>query len=644
MNDTASTNEQEISLRDIYLIIKRNIGLIVLFPIVFAVLAALYVFFVADPVYKSEADLTIQTKSIQSRIEDKIETDVLAAFTTDQVETVATSRPILDKLIEEIRVSDHAPQKWRESRFDAAALAKNLKVKFAKPNTRGLADPSLSTLEVSAPDPQLAADIANAWARETNAALNLLPQERVRASIGILESEIARAGVGLTGAEQRFRAFSDSTNLPLNQAELSSSTAERAGLEALIAQSRQALVQTKAELTQRSRDLSVAASSVGVTADSTQALGVVANGQSLAQVKRNLDAQVATVQQRMFRANEALRRFNATNNAPLLRSRIAQNEIRLVEINAKLQSFESSSKALRSQLAQAQSDLKNQPELLSVQQELLSDPVISAAIQSQDPKLGDLVGLKLQSQEINIIYRDLLQKSIGLQSDLSTLIVEREAIQGEQKNRSFQLGSDRQQLAQLNKLAEPIALEARSAQSAFENARLQVSRLEGIADSQLRGISVENTNPEYQRLRTLVNDLNSGETRLNVTLQGYQTRAKQLDARIANLKRRVASDSVTSARIAQQLELTREQFKTLSQKVVDLKIEQASSKTLAQVLVPAFPASSPTQSSSLVILLAIVLGSLVGLIAPFIVEALRDPNAIPRVVARRVSSVLSAED
>ena len=204
MNESASNQEQEISLRDIYLILKRNIGLIVLFPVLFAILGALYVVFLADPVYKSEVDLNIQTKSIQSRIEDKIQTDVQAAFTTDQIETVASSRPILDRLIGEIRVSDNAPESWRAARFDAGALAKNLKVKFAKPNARGLTDPSLATLEVSAPDPKLAAEVANAWARETNAALNLLPQARVRDSIKTLQGEVARAGAGLDDAEKTF--------------------------------------------------------------------------------------------------------------------------------------------------------------------------------------------------------------------------------------------------------------------------------------------------------------------------------------------------------------------------------------------------------------------------------------------------------
>ena len=643
MNEPIPSQEQEISLRDVYLILRRNIVIILIVPAVFAVLAAIYAYFIADPVYKSESNLTIQTTPVQSKIESQIETSAIAVFTSDQIETLATSRPILDKLIALIKTSNNAPTNWRVERFDAGSLEKKLKVKFPKPNARGTTDASLVTLEVSAPDAKLAAEVANAWARETNVALNQLPQERVKDSINTLQGEVTRASQALSFAEKTYQDFNDKSNLSLNQAELSSATTERASLDPLISQTQQGLIQTRAELGQRNKDLSVASSTVGVTADATQALGVVTNGQTLAQVKRTLGSQVISAQQRMLTANEALRQFNATNDAPLLRGRIAQNETRMIEINAKLQSFASSSKTLSAQLQQAQASLKNQPALLSLQQELLSNPVITAAIQAQDPKLADLVGLQLQSQEVNPLYRDLLQKIITTQSDIRSLNAEQEGIRKEQVSRNTQLEADRKRLAQLNKLADPIALEARAAQSAYENARAQASRLEGIQDSQLQGISVENTNPEYQRLRTLVNDLGSSETRLNVTLQGYQTRAKQLDSRINSLKQQVVSDGITSARIAQELDLSRAQYKALSQKIVDLRIEQASSKTLAQVLVPAFAATQPEQSRSLVVLLAIVAGLLIGLIIPFILEALRDPNAQLKP-ARRIAPALAAED
>ncbi len=645
MNETTPAPEQEISLRDVYLILKRNATIILITPIIFAVLAALYAFFIADPVYKSEANLTIQTTPVQSKIEDKIETSAITVFTSDQIETVATSRPILDKLIEQIRTSNNAPTSWRIERFDAGSLEKNLKIKFPKPNARGTTDASLVTLEVSAPDAKLAAEVANAWARETNTALNFLPQERVKDSINTLQGEIDRAARGLSDVEKKYEEYANRSNLALEQAELGSATGERAGLEPLIAQTKQSVLQTEAELGQRTSDLKLAAQTLGVIPENSVILGVTTNGQTLSQVRQTLVDQVGVAKNRMLTANEALRQFNATNDAALLRGRISQNEARLVEINTKLQSFDSTLKTLNAQLQQSRQEIKTQPRLLTLERELLSDPAINAAIQSRDPKLNDLIGLKLQNQEVNPIYQSLLQGIIGLEASIRTLTADREGIKPESVKRLAQLNEDRKRLALLNKQAEPLTLEVRNAQTFYEATNAQVSRLEGVDPNLLSQIRVENTNPEYQRLRTLVNDLSSNLLRFKVTLTGYETRAKELNLRIEQLKSRVATATLESARIGQQLELTREQFKTLSQKMVDLKIEQASSKSLAQVLVPAFAPSRPASSRATVVLLAIVAGLLIGLIIPFILEALRDPNAVARVTQRRSAvPALAAED
>jgi chromosome segregation ATPase len=360
-------------------------------------------------------------------------------------------------------------------------------------------------------------------------------------------------------------------------------------------------------------------------------------------VRATIAAQVENSKRRMLAANEALRKFNATNDANLLRGRISQNESRLIEINTKLQAFASSLKTLTAQLQQARQEIKNQPKLITLERELLSDPAINAAIQAQDPKLGDLVGLKLQNQETNPIYQQLVQNIIGLESNIRTLTAEREAIQPEAKIRQVQLDSDRVRLAALNKQAEPLALEVRNAQAIYETANTQLSRLEGINERLLSQIRVENTNPEYQRLRTLVNDLSSITKRLQVTLQGYEARAKALDVRIENLKASVAKNSLASTRVSQTLDLAREQYKVLSQKLTDLTIEKASSKTLAQVLVPAFAPTRPEGSRATVVLLAIVAGLLIGLILPFVLEALRDPNSIPRL-SRNTRPALAGDD
>ena len=645
MNEAINQPDQEISLRDVYMILKRNARIILITPIVFAVLAAIYAFFIAESVYKSEANLTIQTTPVQSKIEDKIETASVTVFTSDQIETVATSRPILDGLIQTIQNSSHAPTNWLTSNFDAETLEKQLKVKFPKASGSRVTDASLVTLEVSAPDPRLAAEIANAWADKTNAALNLLPQQRVKDSIATLQGEINRAGSSLNAIEKTYREYAGRSNLALDQQTLSNATVESASLEPLIQTTKQNVLRTDADLRRRSADLSVSAQAISDTTQGGQSgFGVTSNGQTLSEVRRNLRDQVALAKNRLDNASQAQKSFNASNDSMLLSGRISQNEARLLEINTKLQSFDSTLKILGAQLQQARSAIKDQPQLLTLERELLSDPVISAAVQSRDPQLNNLIGLKLQNQESNPVYVQLLQTTIGLQQQIRTITAEQQGIKPEAVKRQTQLSSDRSRLAALRKQADPITLEVSNAQRSFEIVSTQYSRLSDLTTDVLTKTRIESTNPEYQRLRTIVNDLSADLQRSQVSLSGYESRAQQLRQGITQLKSRVASSSLESARIAQNLELTREQYKTLSLKLIDLKIEQASSKSLAQVLVPAFATTRPTQGRTMIVLLAAVAGLLIGLITPFILTALQDPNATVPRATRRSAPVFAAED
>ena len=645
MNEAINQPDQEISLRDVYMILKRNAQIILITPIVFAVLAAIYAFFIAESVYKSEANLTIQTTPVQSKIEDKIETASVTVFTSDQIETVATSRPILDGLIQTIQNSSHAPTNWLTSNFDAETLEKQLKVKFPKASGSRVTDASLVTLEVSAPDPRLAAEVANAWADKTNAALNLLPQQRVKDSIATLQGEIDRAGNNLNAIEKTYREYAGRSNLALDQQTLSNATTESASLEPLIQTTKQNVLRTDADLRRRSADLSVSAQAISDTTQGGQSgFGVTSNGQTLSEVRRNLRDQVAIAKNRLDNASQAQKNFNASNDSMLLSGRISQNEARLLEINTKLQSFDSTLKILGAQLQQARSAIKDQPQLLTLERELLSDPVISAAVQSRDPQLNNLIGLKLQNQESNPVYVQLLQTTIGLQQQIRTITAEQQGIKPEAVKRQTQLSSDRSRLAALRKQADPITLEVSNAQRSFEIVSTQYSRLSDLTTDVLTKTRIESTNPEYQRLRTLVNDLSADLQRSQVSLSGYESRAQQLRQSITQLKNRVASSSLESARIAQNLELTREQYKTLSLKLIDLKIEQASSKSLAQVLVPAFAPTRPAQGRTMIVLLAAVAGLLIGLIVPFILTALQDPNATVPRATRLSAPVFAAED
>jgi uncharacterized protein involved in exopolysaccharide biosynthesis len=628
MNETQTRPDQEISLRDVYLIIKRHALTVLIVPLALMVLAAVYAVFIADPVYKADSKFTIQTTPVQSKLEDKIETSTVTPFTTDQIQSVALSRPVLDPVLEVIRVSNDAPSNWRSEKFDADDLERKLKVTFPKANARGIIDASLVTLEVSAPDAKLAAEIANAWALQTLAVLNRLPQQRLSDSIKVLESEINRSQATLTTAEQKFKSFIEGSSLSLNQAELSSMIDERAKLDPQIAQVQAALTQGKTELTKRSSDLQGIASTFGGSSETSpdEILALLAlGGGSLSEAKRVLAEQVAQNRVKYEASSDAKREFNSSNEAGLLGSRIGQNEGRLVEINGKLQSFDAQVKTMQSRLDSARAELAKQPRLLTLEREITSDPAIQTAITSNDPQLKNLIGLKLENQELNPVYQVLLNSSIQLQSDIQSLTAERNSLQAEKGRRETQLRGDRQNLARLQQQADQLNLDAGNAQSNYELSRTRFQRLESLGDTKLGQVSVSNPNPEYQRIQTLVNDLSAGIVRNESTLQALQARANQLDTRILQTKRSVGQGSVQSARVDQQLGAAREEYKALTQKLTDLKIELASSKTLAQVLVPAFAPSRTASSRFLVVLLAGVIGLLIGLVVPFVLEAVREP-------------------
>jgi uncharacterized protein involved in exopolysaccharide biosynthesis len=630
MNETQTQSDQEISLRDVYLILKRHVLTILIVPLALMVLAAVYAVFIADPVYKADSKITIQTTPVQSRLEDKIETTTVTPFTTDQIQSVALSRPVLDPVLEVIRTSNDAPSNWRSEKFDADDLERKLKVTFPKANARGTVDASLVTLEVSAPDAKLAAEVANVWAVQTLAVLNRLPQQRLNDSIKVLEGEILRSQATLTSAEKGFRSFTESSNLSLNQAELSSMIDERAKLDPQIAQTQAALTQSKTELVKRTSDLRSTASTFGGSSETSpdEILALLAlGGGSLAEAKRVLSEQVEQTRARYEATSDVQRDFNASNETGLLSSRIAQNEGRLVEINGKLQSFDAQVKTLQSRLDSARAELAKQPRLLTLEREITSDPAVQTAITSNDPELKNLIGLKLQNQELNPVYQGLLNNSIQLQSDIQSLTAERNSLQAEKTRRETQLREDRNKLAKLQQRAEQLGLDARNAQNNYELSRTRFQRLDSLGDTKLGRVSVSNSNPEYQRIQTLVNDLSASIVRNETTLQTLQARATQLDTRIAQTKRSVGQGSVQSARVDQQLGAAREEYKALTQKLTDLKIELASSKTLAQVLVPAFAPSRSASSRFMVVLLAGVIGLLIGLVVPFVLEALRDPQA-----------------
>ena len=625
--------QEEVSLREIYLILKKHVRWIFMPAALFVLVAAVYTFFLVAPQFTSESTLTVQSTLVQAKSNDQLQTQSVQGFSNSQIKTIATSRPVLDQVLKTVRDNQDVPPEWLNNNFDAERLGKKLKVDFAS-SVAGATDQfavPIITLSANAPKPQIAALLANTWASLTVEKLNQLPKDRLESTVTTIQGQLNRSETILATAEQAFREFSTASTLTQDQSELASSTEERTKLTDEIAQARQALEEIKAQLKIQNQNLTNAQSVIPQNSNPTpngSPSSITLMSGDLEQVRSNLSVQTAQARQRYLETSNAVQAFEANNTVPVLQNRVDSIVSRLNVISTRLQSIQTDLNIAQARLTDTKAQLVKQPQLLNLNREITSDPAVMATVGANQNELKSLIGLKLQNQELNPAFQELLQSSIQLQLNLNNINNENIAFLKEKTSLEKQLPTLQSQLAALNQKRGRLVLESDIAQTVYSGLQNRLSQLAGIQNSGSKSLKLDNPNVEYQRLRSSVSDLSVSEARQSATSTAFQARAKQLDDRIVLLRGRVAKASVENVRLNDRLSLAQQEFKTLTQKLADLKIEQASSGNLAQILVPAFVPTRKSNNDLFIVAIAGVLGLFIGLMIPFLIEGIREPNSV----------------
>lgn len=214
----------EITLRDVYLILRRHLLLVVGLPLLLALTALAYGLTRPD-VFGAEATLVVQQSLLQSRLEEKIETSLPPTFSTDELTRIANSQDVLTKVLAALRGDASAAAAWKDPAFALDDLDRHLSVSFAAPasltTAPGQRPPNpLVILRAEAPDGPTAAITANAWAAATRDALNALPQRRFQGQLDTISGELERAAQRLQRASREYQAFQATTNLEADRSQL----------------------------------------------------------------------------------------------------------------------------------------------------------------------------------------------------------------------------------------------------------------------------------------------------------------------------------------------------------------------------------------------------------------------------------------
>ncbi|BAW01143.1 chain length determinant protein [Thermus thermophilus] len=624
------TPSEELTLRDILEILKRQKVWILTLPLLFGAVALIYGFFIAEPTYASTATLSVAPVQVQAQLEQRIQVQQATPITFEGLKALALSEEVVGGVWEALRKEGRLPTRWQDqgNLRGVERMLRDLQVKDISPRVQAAnpnqVPPIVATFTVKAPDPQVAAKAANLWVEAVKRKVNEIPLQRLKASLLALEEQVAPAEKAYREAQARWEAFQKATTLAQDKAELEAKTGERVSLDQELSGLERDLSAVRGRIEALSREADRQARLVPLNTSPEQ-LAII--GKRLQEAQTALKGETEKARQAYLAAAKALEAFKE-------RERIAewQNELnrlsgQLAEIGVRLAQIATEQASREASLREVEAALAKEPKVLDVVREVVADPVLAAAVAKGD--LSALIGLRLSVQEVNPVYAPLLTQAVNLRSQIKALEAEEQALLKEQEAIFQRISSLKKLLSAQEREKEAITLEYNTKKAAYEALR---SRYDQIATLTAQDLAFDNPNPEYQRLRSALIDAQAEEARLLARKAALQARIAQVDARIGILKDRVARAQVEQDTLSQALELAKNAYLALAQKRTDLNIQIASNQEAwASILAPAYPIyEKVAPRRGLLFALAVALGLMLGVMAAFIAEALRPQEAPSR--------------
>ena len=621
------TPQDELSLRDIVEVLKRHRVYLWAFPLIFAAVALIYGFLIAEPTYASTATLSVAPVQVQAQLEQRIQVQQATPITFEGLKALALSEETVGPIWETLKKEGRLPTRWQDrgNIRGLERMLRDLKVKDVSPR-QTVANPNqippiVASFTVEAPDPALAARVANLWVEAVKARVNRIPLERLEASLTALEEQLLPAEKAYREAQARWEAFTKTTTLPQDRAELEAKTGERVSLDA--------------ELAALERDLAAVQGRIRATlAEMRRQERIVPIGTSpeqLAVINKRLQEAQAALKAETERARQAYQQAAQALEAFKKRERLAQWQgeldrlsARLADVSTRLAAIKTEKASKEATLREVEAVLFQESRFLEVVKEVVADPVVAAAVARGD--LSALAGLRLKSQEVNPAYQPLLSQVVALRGQVASLDAELAAVLEEEKVLSQRIATLKQQVAAQEREKEAITLEYATKKAAYETFR---ARYDQIASLTAQDLTFDNPNPEFQRLRSVLIDAQAEEARLSARRAALLARVAQVETRINLLKDRVARAQVEQDTVNQALELAKNAYLALTQKRTDLQIQIASNQEAwASVLAPAYPIyEKVAPRRGLLLALAVALGLMLGVMAAFVAEALRPKEA-----------------
>ena len=324
LEKTINSYEDEISFREIYIVIKNAIWWILLISILVATVAFFY-FYRKPPLYETQSTTVITPSSID------IQSDVGVSFVPqtnvafEAYETLAFSRPVLESVLDEVRRETSSNELTLNDLQSSLSLTKLFGASAGQPESATRIALSVDHNVVQT-DPTKAALIANSWADHTLSTVKRTLLNSLSSVGDINKDQIAERKAGLNFAEQTLKEFESQNNFNLVESRFTTLsnaiTQKEIRLDEL--SSRIPILETQIIALSEQLELEkLKISSSDPTSDTFLA------GLSLIEAEEFLTEQNSKLNLEFKFHQEELNKFNLENNLTILKSKIEtyQNQI-----------------------------------------------------------------------------------------------------------------------------------------------------------------------------------------------------------------------------------------------------------------------------------------------------------------------------
>lgn len=630
--------QDEITIRDIVVVLRKNLRWLIVLPLISLAIAALVSFLLLENVYTSQATLSLSTEQIQAQLEQRIQVQQTNLLPFEAVRAVAYSEDVILGVWQALKNQNLIPKKWDSNSpglgFDR--MVRDLKVREqpAKRTENSDSKVLIIHLSVNAPSPLIASKTANLWADRVVEAINKVPFQRLEKSLSYLQNSLEEAQEQYQKAQANWLRVSRNSSLNSDKMELEQLSQERVRLDQAIASAIGELNSIKSR--QQAFRKAIQAQRAQVSSNISPDQIALIN-RSFEEALKSLSAELNRYNSSYEQAAQALESFRKRERITEVQLQLERISGRLADIKVSLGSIATEKAQKQAALDEIEAQISKEPRLVEVLREVVADPVAAAAVARGD--WTALESLRLKTQEFNPVYTPLYNRAVELKASLVSLETSEQALRAEQDQLSQQLAVSKQLLAVQLRERDRLDLESKARKAAYEALRSRYEQLSRLSAQQL---AFESPNPEYLRLRSALIDVEAEQAGLEGKLVQLQNRLGEVAGKILVLRDRVARAQVDQDNAQQALEVSKNAYLAMTQKKTDLELQSAASQELAQTLVRAYPVYEKTSPNrALILLVAVALGFMIALVWVFLLEAMQGSQDRERQPAFSTSSTPS---